>query len=197
MNNLKKKLFILSVFGFLLSVSSAYSNNSCTQVPNGECPTLEEQKQIQDNAQNPLPKENCEKCSVEDDEYCIYNQCNFDKQYRMLKTKLEPDSNQENCLDNIYMNFKQDLEILCERYTKEKDKLLDLISKDVKCIKEQKNTVHDIQTDIKEKYKDYLSETSEILTKSQKKIFKKFKREQNIKIKKIKKYGAVYKFPCS
>ncbi|MBR2069547.1 MAG: hypothetical protein IJ877_07285 [Candidatus Gastranaerophilales bacterium] len=162
-----------------------------------ECPTAKEQNEIQNNAQGLELNKPCEKCKVEDDEYCIYNQCYFDKQYRLLKQELQPNANQENCLDNIYMNFKQDLEILCERYTKEKDKLLDLISKDVKCIKEQKNTVHDIQTDIKEKYKDYLSDTNEILCKNQKKIFKSFKKDQNKKIKKIKKYGAVYKFPCS
>ena len=68
---------------------------------------------------------------------------------------------------------------------------------DTKHLKEQKNIVKDIKQDIKEKYKDYLSNTNEILCKSQKRNFRKFKRRQNRKIKQIKKYGAIYKFPCS
>ena len=94
------------------------------------------------------------------------------------------------------MNFKQDLEIQCERYAKEKNKLLELIASDNKCIKEQKNIVKDIKSDIKEKYKDYLSDTNRVLSKSQKKEFGKFKKKQKSKIRKIKKYGAIYKFPC-
>lgn len=139
----------------------------------------------------------CEKCAIEDDEYCVYNQCYFDKQYRLLKTKLNLIDNQENCLDNIYMNFKEDLEIQCTRYANEKNKLLEMIALDKKCLSEQKNIVKDIQKDIREKYKDYLKDSNEILCRSQKKIFKKFKRRQNRKIKQIKTYGAIYKFPCS
>ncbi len=196
MKNIKNFICCFAVVTFLFSVSSADNNQDCSKAPEGEYSTIQEEKQIQDNAKNSLPDKNCEKCKVEDDEYCIYNQCYFDKQYRILKTNLTPDKNQENCMDNIYLNFKQDLEILCERYTKEKDKLLSLIAQDFKCYKEQKQTLKDIKQDINEKYKDYLKDTEEILSKNQKKIFKKFKRRQKRKIKLIKKYGAVYKFPC-
>lgn len=197
MKNFKNKLVIFLVFGFFISVSSATCSEVCEKILDKECNTVQEQKQIQDSAKNDINKKTCEKCKVEDDEYCIYNQCYFDKQYRALKEKLSPDFAQENCLDNIYLNFKQDLEIQCERYSKEKNKLLELIVSDKKRLKEQKRVVKDISNDIKEKYKDYLSDTNTVLVKSQKKTFRKFKRRQNRKIKQIKKYGAIYKFPCS
>ncbi len=178
MKNIRKKLFIILVFTFLFSVCSANSEQNSSKIP-------------QDAIQQ------CEKCTMDDDEYCVYNQCYFDKQYRLLKINLQPTEKQENDLDNIYMNFKQDLEIQCERYSKEKNKLLELIAQDNKHIKEQKDLVNYIKSDIKEKYKDYLSDTNEILYKDQRKIFKKFRRNQDKKIKMIKKYGAIYKFPCS
>ena len=184
------------IFSFIYSVSSAHADKNCNEMYKSECPSNQEQKQIQDSAKNQTISKACEECKVEDDEYCVYNQCYFDKQFRILKTKLSPSENQENCLDNIYLNFKQDLEILCDRYSKEKNKLLEMIALDNKCLKEQKNAVKDIKQDIKEKYKDYLSDTKEILCRNQKKTFRKFKRKQNRKIKEIKKYGAIYKLPC-
>jgi len=138
----------------------------------------------------------CEKCKIEDDEYCVYNQCYFDKQYRLLKEKLKPDYNQENEMDNIYLNFKNDLEIQCEKYTKEKNKLLELIVNNEKHLREEKNNVRYIKRDISEKYKDYLSDTRGVLNKSQKRTYRKFNNREKRKIKQIKKYGAIYKLPC-
>ena len=197
MKNILKKLFSIFILGFLISVSSANCAENSEKLYKSECPSPQECKKIQDGAKNSLDNKKCEECILEDDEYCVYNQCYFDKQYRLLKTELSPDKNQENCLDNIYLNFKQDLEILCDKYSKEKNTLLDMIALENEYLKEQKQIVKDIRQDIKEKYKDYLSDTNEILNKYQKKIFKKFKSKQNKKIKQIKKYGAIYKFPCS
>ena len=178
MKKIINKLFIIIAFTFFLSVSSANSEQNCAQIP-----------------QNKISQ--CEKCAIEDDEYCVYNQCYFDKQYRLLKTVICPNDVQEVNLDKIYNNFKEDLEIQCERYSKEKNKLLELIALDDKHLKEQKDLINYIKTDIKEKYKAYLSDTNEILCKNQRKDFRKFKRKQNKKLKLIKKYGAIYKFPCS
>ena len=197
MKKIKSIIFTFFIFGFLFSASSANHNSNNKELFKSNCPDEQEQKEIQNSAKNPMPDKKCRECETEDDEYCVYNQCYFDKQYRLLKISLSPNNNQENCLDNIYMNFKQDLEILCDKYSKEKNKLLEIISLDNKSFKEQKNKVQDIKQDIKEKYKDYLSDTNEILCKNQRKAFRKFKRKQNKKIKKIKKYGAIYKFPCS
>ena len=145
---------------------------------------------------NKINQEECTQCTIEDDEYCIYNQCYFDRQYRNLKIMLKLSENQEACIDNIYNNFKTDMEIYCARYTKEKDKLLEMIALDNECYKEQEHIVEDIKKDIKEKYNDFFQDVKEKLCKNQLKTFKCFKKEQKRKIKKILKYAKVYKFPC-
>ena len=112
-----------------------------------------------------------------------------------MKEELNLSGNQENCIDNIYSNFKTDLEILCARYQCEKEKLLELISNDG-FFSEQRRIVKDIRQDIKEKYKDYVKDVRENLSKKQKKKYNKFIKKQNKKIKTMIKYGAIYKFPC-
>ena len=138
----------------------------------------------------------CEQCKIEDDEYCIYNQCYFDRQYRALKDSLKLSSNQENDLDNIYLNFKGDLEIQCDKYIKCKNMLLDSIARNEKHLKQEKNNVRYVKRDINEKYKNYLSDSRNVLNKKQKRTFNKFNRQEKRKIRQIRKYGAIYKYPC-
>lgn len=138
----------------------------------------------------------CEKCKIEDDEYCIYNQCYFDKQYRLLKNELKLNQNQENDLDNIYLNYKQDLEIQCDRYIKCKNILLNSIAKNEKHLRHEKNNIRYIKRDINEKHKDYLSDSRNVLNKKQKRTFNHFHNNERRKIKQIRKYGAIYKYPC-
>ena len=138
----------------------------------------------------------CDSCKTDDDEYCIYNQCYFDKQYRLLKNNLNLNSNQENDLDNIYLNYKQDLEIQCDKYIKYKNELLNLIANNEKHLKQEKNNVRYIKKDIQEKHKDYLASSRNVLNRKQKRTFNKFNRSEKRKIRQIKRYGAIYKYPC-
>ena len=177
MNKIKNKIFLFIIFAFLISVSNANPEENSAKTH-----------------QNEISK--CEKCIVEDDEYCIYNQCYFDKQYRLMKNELQLSESQEECIDNIYQNFKTDLEILCARYQCEKERLLELIAQDG-FYSRQKHLVKDIKQDIKEKYKDYIKDVRNNLCRKQKKKYNKFVRKQKKKIKAIVKYGAIYKFPCS
>lgn len=142
-------------------------------------------------------KPNC-KCEddIEDDEYCVYNQCFFDKQYRQMKRFLCLTKRQENCIDNIYRNFKIDMEGMCEKYKCEKNKLLEIIECDKSCFRKQKNILKEIKYETKEKIKDYRNDIYDQLCKNQRKDFKKFQRYEMRKIKKLAKYCKVYKFPC-
>ena len=146
---------------------------------------------------NENTKKNCEKCEITDDEYCIYNQCYFDKHYKKMKKDLCLTRRQETCVDKIYKNFKADMECLCAKYAKEKNKLLDMIECEDDCLKDQVKIVKEIKKETKEKYKDYKEDVKEQLCKNQLSDFRKFQREEKRKIKKIIKYGKVYKFPCT
>lgn len=137
-----------------------------------------------------------EELDIEDDEYCTYNQCYFDKQYRKLKNSLCLTRRQESCLDNIYRDFKSDMERQCIKYRNAKNQLLETIECDNGCKKEYKNALKEIKKENKAKLKDFDEEIKAQLCKNQKKDYRKFKHHQNKKMRQIVKYATVYKFPC-
>jgi len=153
------------------------------------CPL--EQKTECDAKQN-----TCTKCHTEDDEYCVYNQCWLDKHYRKMKIALCLSQKQENCIDNIYKNFKSDMENQHAKYTKEKNKLLEIIECNRDCFKEQRKTLKYIAKETKEKCQDFHDEIKQQLCKDQLKKFNKFKRCEKRKLKKLVKYGKIVKLPC-
>ena len=168
-----KKIFCF-VFLFLF-----FLNQNCF----ADCPIDDNQK-------------SCDKCVVDDDEYCVYNQCYFDKQYRKLKLELCLTEEQEKKLDNIYKIYKLDMEVLCAKYQDEKNKILNMIACDNPCWKDKTKNLERLKEDIKVRFICFEDDINEVLDKCQYKKFKSFKREQRQKIKLIVKYGAVYKFPC-
>jgi len=138
----------------------------------------------------------CKKdCAIEDDEYCVYNQCYFDRRYRTMKKSLCLDECQEKEIDMIYKDFKADMEMVCEKYTNEKDKLLQMIANH-QCYKNQEKILKGIKSQVRECYKDFISSVKCQLNSCQKKEFKKIVKSEKKTIKLIVKYGAVYKFPC-
>ena len=139
---------------------------------------------------------NCDKCVIDDDEYCIYNECYFDREFRKLKIELSLNETQEKKIDNIYKIYKLDMEALCEKYSFEKNKILALIASDNPCWKKKTKHLDRLKNDIKVRFICLSDDIEEILDKCQKKKFNYFKSDQKKKIKLILKYGAVYKFPC-
>jgi len=201
---LKKRLYyflapflIFWFFSYASSSSFAEDNIKLPEVkPCKEGCMVPSDKDIEEKKNEKRCKK-CDTCEIDDDEYCVYNQCYLDKQYRILKTILCLDEKQEQTIDNIYFNFKTDMEILCARYTVEKNKLLDMIAQDDCNYKRQLETVKDLRRSMKESVFEFKSDTRDKLCKNQRKEFKKFTKYQKKKIKKIIKYSAIYKFPCS
>lgn len=152
-------------------------------------------EQIKDNS-NCLKEQKCDKCMIDDDEYCVYNQCFLDKQYRKMKRELCLTKNQETKTDNIYRAFKTDMEGRCNRYRIEKNKLLEMIECNNDCYKDQIKVLKKMKKETKERIKDYGDDIKEQLCKNQYSDYRKFKRNQKRKMKKIIKYGAIYKLPC-
>ena len=208
---MKKNLLIFTVLALFCSVSSANCSQDCQKMfkPNDIKCEKQCQKECQKNeCKNTCDKKECDKKNIaneelcdkykieNDDEYCIYNQCYFDKHYRKMKKTLCLTRRQENCIDNIYRNFKTDMEKCCAKYRNEKNKLLEMIECDNDCYKEQVKVLKEIRKNVKEKCKDYREEVVDQLCKNQRSDFKKFQKEEKKKMKKIVKYGAIYKFPC-
>jgi len=206
---MKKRLFILTVMTFFCFVSSANCNENFKEVSSDCSCKSGEQSQKEDNKNcnksediqkkdyknNKISECSCED-ELEDDEYCTYNQCFFDKQYRNMKRILCLTRRQENCIDNYYRNFKSDMEKLCDDYKNEKNKLLKIIECNEGCYKEQKRNLKEIKSEAKEKIKDFREDIKDQLCKSQRNDFRKFQREEKRKVKKLMKYCKVYKFPC-
>lgn len=206
---MKKTLLSLMVLGLLSSVSIAASSENCTKVPSGpDCGCKKQNNCIQkkNDCKNSCaekkdcdPKsveEKCNKCTIDDDEYCIYNQCYLDKHFRDLKRTLCLSSKQETCIDTIYKNFKSDMETLHSKYRVEKNKLLGMIECDNDCYREQVSVLKELKKEAKEKCKDFRSDIKEQLCKNQYSAYRKFLRQEKRKMKKIIKYGAIYKLPC-
>ena len=195
---LNKKIIPAFVCIFLISASSGYCAESNNQVEQKQ--NCIKENQIQKEASQIEEKNNkkpCETCLIdEDDEYCVYNQCYFDSQYRTLKRLLCLSTAQEECFDKIYKNFKSDMEMLCEEYRNIKNDLLEKIACDNPCYKEIKNDLKYVKNDIKEKYSELNSDLKDVLCSNQKSIYKEFQKIEKRKIKEMIKYGMIYKFPC-
>jgi len=138
----------------------------------------------------------CDKCIVDDDEYCIYNQCYFDKHYKKMKKALCLTEQQEKCIDNIYKNFKYDMENQHAKYRARKNKLLEMIECDNDCYKEQVKALKELRAETKEKCKDFRDDVKEQLCRNQYSEFRKFQRQEKRKMKKMYKYGKIIKLPC-
>lgn len=186
-----KKLLISALACFLLS-SISFADCSCKNKPDCGCskPSCERKTDC-------VKENTCSKCSLDDDEYCIYNQCYLDKHYTKMKKALCLTRQQEACIDVLYKNFKADLENQHAKYRTEKNKLLEMIECDNDCYKEQVKTVKAIGKETKEKAKQFRSDVKEQLCKNQYSDFRKFQRAEKRKMKKIVKYGKIIKLPCS
>jgi len=203
---MRKKMFFVFAFLIILPVSSVWAFKSdekistdtvCSQ--NENCSCKKEQNECKDSfcEENVEKyKKTCDKCEIEDDEYCVYNQCYFDKHYRKMKKYLCLTPEQEECIDNLYKSFKIDMEALYLKNQNSKNKLLNLIECEHKCYKEQKRIVQDLKDEFKAKLSDYNDEVKQSLRKEQKTRYSKFIRYEKRKMKKIIKYSAIYKLPC-
>ncbi len=177
-----KKLLIVFILNLILTSFCLAETNTQNQI---DCKPDCKQK-----------LENCSKCPIEDDEYCVYNQCFLDKQYIKMKKALCLSRQQEARIDILYKNFKADMENQCCKYKNEKNKLLEMIECENECWKEQRKIVKEIQKETKQKAKYFKESIKEELCKNQYSDFRKFQRHQKRKIKKIVKYGKIIKLPC-
>ena len=189
LKGLKMKKTILSVLALTL-ICSVSNANTCEDNQKNSI-----NQPCTENA--PCHKKGCPKCMIEDDEYCVYNECFFDKQFRQMKTALCLTPEQENCINNIYKNFKADFEATHSKYRTQKNKLLDMIACNNDCYKDQEKYLKEIKKECKEKLKDYDDDIKEQLCKNQRSEYRKFKRQEKKKMKKFIKYGAIYKLPCT
>ena len=199
---MKKTLLLFGIFVFFCSVSSAsnYKNNQKMFIAfDCKCKnkSQDERQENSCNKENFYQKNKIEKrmLEIEDDEYYTYNQCFFDKRFREMKLYLGLTQRQESCFDDIYLNFKTDMEKIYLRYCSQRDEVLRSIQCDC-ASQEQKRCLKEIEKEAKEKYKDFKEELEDQLCKNQKNGFRKFQREEKRKIKRIAKYCKVYKFPC-
>ena len=203
---MKKILLSLGMFLFVCSVSSASDNfnNEKNIFPIGckckeECQKqCEKDQKVDSNCEKKDIEESKSACSIDeidDDEYAVYNQCFFDRQYREMKKTLCLTRRQENCIDKMYKDFKNDMELLYSKYCVEKDKLLYAIECE-DCYRQNISNLKEMKKEAKEHWYDFRDEIEELLCKSQRYEFKKFQREEKRKIKKLAKYCVVYKFPC-
>jgi len=200
---MKKALILIGILMFFCSVSWGSDCKNNQKMPNTSdcrCQNINEKEIKKEQNDNQTytkedNKKNCEQFEIEDDEYFTYNQCFFDKQYRKMKRDLCLTRRQEKCIDDIYQNFKYDMENLHFKYQKEKTCLFSALECNCSCLKNKRN-LKKYKKEAKEKYKDFKNEIKELLCKSQKTAFRKFQREEMRKIRKIRKYCIVYKFPC-
>ena len=203
-NKMKKLILLFGALLMFCSVSSANDDENCAKMHSDNNYGCEKgcQKEIKkDNCKAPCDKEkHCKKSyfeqEIDDDEYCTYNQCFFDKKYRKLKTNLCLTQRQEICLDNYYRNFKAEMENYCAKYRNCKNELLEDIVCEKNCYKDKKHSLKEIKKDAKEKCKDFRDEINDLLCKKQRKAFKKFLKNEKQTFKKVVKYAYVYKFPC-
>lgn len=183
-----KKVFFLTLI-LLFCMEYSFGDCSCSKT-----------KDLQNRKTNTCDKDytqKCDKCIVDDDEYCIYNQCYFDKQFRLMKTRLCLNKQQECNIDSIYKKFKSDMEFLHARYTNQKNKVLTRIVCTKDDYKEYLCELKDIKKEMKDRLKCFKSDVKQQLCKSQYKAYRKFNRQEKRRIKRIAKYGAIYKFPCT
>ena len=189
MKGLYMKKIILSAFAVTLFANISFAD--CCSSPLNQSPC-----QINPQKTECETKKPCEKCIIDDDEYSIYNECYFDKHFRMMKTRLCLTEKQECNIDIIYKKFKSDMENLHTKYRLQKNKVLKMVECSDKCYKEEANELKEIKKEIKNRVKCFRKDVKSQLCKSQYKAFRKFNRQEKRRVKRIVKYGAIYKFPC-
>ena len=203
-NKMKKLILLFGALLMFCSVSSANDDENCAKMHSDNNYGCEKgcQKEIKkDNCKAPCDKEkHCKKSyfeqEIDDDEYCTYNQCYFDRQFRALKRALCLTRRQETCIDALYRDFKADMERQCVKYRNCKNQLLEMIECNNSCWKDKKSALKELKRENKAKLKDFDEEIKEQLCKNQRSDYRKFKRQQKRKMKDIAKYSHVYKFPC-
>ncbi len=193
---MKKFLFSFLTLAFFSSLSSiSYAacpvDESCSKAPDCSCEKKLDKCEKVERCQRALPND-----VLEDDEYLTYNQCYLDKRFKKMKAALCLSKTQQCQIDAIYKQHKADMENLYSRYTVQKNKLLEMIACGNDCYKEQAKVLKDFKKSAKEKCKDFRDEVKEQLCKDQYSAFRKFQRQEKRTMKKLIKYGALYKFPC-
>lgn len=187
------KKTILSFLALIMLTSVSFANCSSCDEKNYKKPDC---KCNQQELDKPCEKKPCESCPVEDDEYCVYNQCFFDKRFRKLKQKLCLSKKQESMADNLYKTYKADMECICAKYRTQKNKVLMMIECHNQSWKDEKKHLKEIKKEAKERSLEFRDDLKEILCKNQYKEMKKYCRNQKKKMKRLIKYGAIYKLPC-
>lgn len=187
---MKKIMFSFVAFSLLASVSFAdCACSKATTAPQNPCSkNIECEKTLP-----PTCEEN--KCNIEDDEYCTYNECFFDKKFKNMKKALCLTQNQECIIDGLYKDFKADMENYHAKYRTIKNEILEAIECN-ECYSENVETLKDLKKDVKERCKCFKKDVKNQLCKDQYSDYRKYQREQKKKMKKIAKYGKIYKLPC-
>lgn len=194
---MKKILFSFLALSFLSSIS-LLSFAACPCQTTNKCSQKVECENVSPQCEQRNILNKCDKClDLEDDEYFSYNQCFFDKQFKKLKRELCLTKHQECTLDSLYKTFKNDMECFQNKYKAEKNKLLEMINCNSDCQKEQIEVVKDLRKDIKNRCKQFKKDVKSVLCKNQYSDFRKVTRQEKKKMKKIVKYGAIYKLPCN
>ena len=183
-----KKIFF-TLFSFLVLSGFTFAQSPLTP----EYITVDCDKTANEKTNTPK----CDKCLTDDDEYCVYNQCYMDKHFRWLKKKLCLNNQQECNIDSIYQKFKSDMEILCSRYRVQKNRVLEMIENSDKMYKEEAIELKELRKQMKNRIKRFINDIKYQLCQNQYKAFNKFSRQEKRRLKRIKKYGAVYKLPCN
>ena len=205
---MKKALILFGVLMFFCSVSWANSFENfekmllancggCEKCCQSECEDCKKESSSNEQKHCKESKNSCNSLEIDDDEYFVYNQCFFDKQYRNLKRTLCLTKRQEECIDSLYKNFKADMDNIHSRYRSSREDLLIAMDSNCSSLKEKKHRLREIKREAKEKTKDFKEEIKEYLCKKQISEFKHFQKIEKRKIKKLAKYCTVYKFPCS
>ncbi len=189
---MKKFLFSFLAFLMFTSVSFATCTQDCEK--NIKKPSYNCEKSKNLEVEN---KSKCDFCPTDDDEYCEYNQCFFDKRFRRLKEKLCLSKKQETMADNLYTSYKSDMESICNKYRIQKNKVLDMIECHNQCWKDERKVLKEIKNEAKERTAYFKDDLKEILCKNQYRELKRYERSQKKKMRRIIKYGAIYKLPCT
>ena len=181
-------------FGFILFVLTVYISSA----------NLAQSRENVVNSSNSLMFDyvfrgtcNDDKYCLDDDEYCVYNECYFDKNYRNLKKQLCLSITQENDLDSLYRQLKSDFEYLYSGYKTHKNHVLDKIACNNQLYMDEVFKLSDIKHEMKSRINKFKKDVLFILNGKQIKVFKCVLKNEKYKMKKILKYGAIYKFPCT
>jgi len=156
---MKKILFSVLTLSFLTSLSFASCPVDNCNKPDCGC----NKAPVMSDCNKDCNKDYTNDCNrtkkpcdiIDDDEYCTFNQCYFDKKYKNMKKELCLTSKQECQIDIIYKNFKHDMENLHSRYTAQKNKVLEMIACGNDCYKDEAKTLKKIGKEAKQKIPNF------------------------------------------